>query len=252
MMDETTKRPKKAVMRSPNYPAFGLAEAIDRAKTIYQIERRNSAPADVLAEHLGYKPKTGPANRALSALRQYGLLEEKNGQYRISDAANVLFHAPEGSSERDAAMEEAAQKPALFKEIMRNYADGLPSDVNLRSWLLTRKNFNPKYVGDFIKSFKETISLAKLAPGGYDGADEERKEGVSVAPETEDRPWTESPTAISPSVQVFNWALSIPRNVRAELRLYGRDLRREDIERIRKHLDLLEEAFSETEDQAEN
>ena len=40
---------------------------------------------------------------------------------------------------------------------------------------------------------------------------------------------------------------SQPRKVRAELRLIGREFRKEDIEKLKKHLDLLEESFSDTE-----
>ena len=38
-----------------------------------------------------------------------------------------------------------------------------------------------------------------------------------------------------------------PRKVRAELTLIGREFRKEDIERLKKHLDLLEESFADDE-----
>ena len=51
-----------------------------------------------------------------------------------------------------------------------------------------------------------------------------------------------------PAIQSYSFALSMPRNVRAELRLFGQ-VTKSDVERLRKQIEFLEEQF-EDEDSA--
>jgi hypothetical protein len=241
-MDEQ-KRSRRGMIRSPNFPTFSLKDAIDKADVIWKQERRSPTTADVIQKHLGYTGGTGPGKRALSALRQFGLLEDEGGNYRLSERAVTILNAPAGSGVREQEIEKAAQGPTIYAELLSIYPDGLPSDDTLKSHLITKKGFNPSSVTDFIATFKETIRFARLAPGMYDAGGSEPAEEDGMPPETEDRN-----RAGGPGIQVFawNWSLNIPRNVRADLRLSGRDLKREDIDRLRKQLDFLAEAFEDS------
>src|SRR5260370_8401464 len=92
------KGTKRKVHRSPNYPSMGLKEALEKARLIYDAEKRSFGSPEVLRADMGYTASTGPAGRALSALKQYGLLDEKDGHYRISDTPSALLnpsHCPE-------------------------------------------------------------------------------------------------------------------------------------------------------------
>ncbi len=51
------------------------------------------------------------------------------------------------------------------------------------------------------------------------------------------------PSAV-PAVRFYRWAISFPRGITAELRIFGQDLRREDVQHLKKELELLEDAFS--------
>lgn len=244
-MEATTV--KRHVQRSPNYPVISLDEALKRIDVVFQKEKRATTTAPVILKHLGYKVERGGlGGRTLSALRQYGLLEEKDGNYKISDLAYSLLHLT-GSSERAALLRQAALKPAVFKEVISHYREGLPSDETLRSYLIMKRGFNPDSVGKFIRVFRETAELAKLEAGDYtgggEGSEEEQTQEGAMPDTFADQERTQPrPSSTAGPIQTFSWALSMPRGVRADLRLSG-DLRREDIERLKKHLDLLEEAF---------
>ncbi len=242
-------KPKRKVTRSPNYPAISLEDAITKVRVVYEHERRNYTARAVILRHLGYKElRGGTGGRVLSALRQYGLLEEKDDQYRVSDLANRLLHLSADAPERAAALKESAVKPQIFRELLANYPDGLPSNATLQNYLITKKNFNPDSVGAFVRVFRATIELAKPTPGPYnagEGHGEEEGEGMMAEGAESGRP--DPRGAAAPPPMAF--LLSAPRNVRAELRLTGRDLRREDIQRLKKQvsarLDELAEAFEE-------
>jgi hypothetical protein len=160
MTDQTEERkPKRSIQRSPNYPAFSLREAIEKARVIYDQEKRSYTTSDVIAAHLGYNQAVGgPGGRALSAMRQYGLLDESEGKVRLSDAAYYLIHYPPDSPERIQATKAAIRKPALFNELLIEYKDGLPSDQTLQSTLL-RRGFNPSVIADVIRTFRDTIAV---------------------------------------------------------------------------------------------
>src|SRR5580658_3915375 len=135
-METQDEKQKRKVHRSPSYPAFDLVEAITKADAIYKNERRSATTPEVLAAHMGYSAAVGPGGRAVSALRQYGLIEENGGKYRLSDIGYTLIHFDHSSDEWKAAVSEASRRPTLFRELLEEYPDGLPSDGTLRNDLL--------------------------------------------------------------------------------------------------------------------
>jgi hypothetical protein len=246
-----SEKPKqqRTRLRSPNYPITSLGQAIEQIRKIYKEEKRNFTDPPVILKHLGYTDGSGTGYRELSALKQYGLLEDRSGSVGLSNTAYVLMYAEQGSPEYANALRESALKPQIFSEMLSAYPDGLPSDATLRSFLIGKKGFNPAAVENFIRVFKETMELAKVQAGEYDsahspdtGAERERMETQIIG--SQPQPGAKA----APSVHTFTWSLSIPRNVRAELRLYGGDFKIEDVQRLKKQIESLEAAFDESEE----
>lgn len=160
-----------ARIRSPNYPAIGLAEAISKTKTIHEKEQHLAATKDVIAKHLGYSSLNGSALKILSALSKYGLVEEANGdRIKVSSQALSILH-PRSSEEKASAIRDAAGRPILFVEIANEWPDGTPSDENLKSYLI-RKSFAADAIDRVIKSYRETIDLVASESGVYNPANE--------------------------------------------------------------------------------
>jgi hypothetical protein len=152
--------------RSPNFPAIPLADAIAKARKLYEKDKRASVSVKTVLVHLGFGEKlSGSSARVISALRQFGLLEEVGGQFRVTEAAARIFTLSEASPERTAAIQGAARKPAIYKDILGHYPDGLPSDAALGDYLILEKKFNSASVETFIRVFKASNEFAKLTPG---------------------------------------------------------------------------------------
>jgi hypothetical protein len=159
MPDQAESKSKRSVHRSPGYPMFSLRDAIEKTKVIYANEKRSYTTPDVVAKHLGFSQSIGgPGGRSISALRQYGLLDEVDGKCRLSDSGYTLVQYPADSAERIQAIKAAIRKPTLFNELLDEYKDGLPSEETLRSNLLKR-GFNPAVIPDVIGVFRDTIAL---------------------------------------------------------------------------------------------
>lgn len=150
-----------ARVRSPNYPQFGLNDAIRRAAQVFEKERQHQMPKDVLAKHLGYGGLNGASLGAISALLKYGLVEQQGESYRVADRALAILH-PRSEAEKAEALRAAALSPALFAELAEQFKGGPPSDDNLRAYLV-RKGFAQSALSGAIQAFRETIDLIPTA-----------------------------------------------------------------------------------------
>ena len=172
------KSSKGTKHRSPGYPYIDLGDALERIGMIYQRDRRAFTSFDAILEHLGYsaKKRSGTTGRVVAALRQYGLLDEKSGQFRVSDLGFKILNLPEDSPERAKLIKEAALKPPMFRKVGAYYEGEIPSDAALKSHLVLNEKFNPDSVDQFIRSFRETIAIANLQPEDYTGEEVESSE----------------------------------------------------------------------------
>ncbi len=152
--------------RSPGYPVIALGEAIEKAKLVFQQDKRAFTTPDAIITHLGYK-KGGSARRVVSALRQYGLLDEESGKYRVSELGFKVLHLAEASEERLRLVREAALNPPIIQRVVDDFGGELPSDTTLKEHLILTEKFNPDSVESFIEVLRETLALVKLPSVGY-------------------------------------------------------------------------------------
>jgi hypothetical protein len=152
--------------RSPGYPVIALGEAIEKARLVFQQDKRAFTTPDAIISHLGYK-KGGSARRVVSALRQYGLLDEEAGRYRVSDLGFKVLHLPEASEERMRLVRQAAQNPPIIRRVVEDFQGELPSDTTLKEHLILTEKFNPDSVDSFIGVLRETLGLVKLTSVAY-------------------------------------------------------------------------------------
>lgn len=175
--------------RSPAYPGVGLEEAIRKADLLYRAEDRHAVPLEAIAEHWEYSPTSSGVLVAVSALKQFGLLEEEKGgenrKLRLTDLALEVLLNEEASLKRLAAIRQAALNPKIHKELWDKYEGKLPAaNVSIRVYLLKDRpeaTFNKEHVDKFINQFRSTISFAKLGEGDTITEDEGEGRGSQNA-----------------------------------------------------------------------
>jgi hypothetical protein len=154
-----------AKSRSPSYPAIGLKEALSKVSMVYERNHMNKLSKATIAEHMGYKSLSGASLPILSALNQFGLLEGRGDETRVSETAlNIMAHEP-GASDRFTALRTAAYAPDLFGDLARRF-QGRPSDAAVRSYLLTQR-FIPSAAEMAVRSYRETIDLLSEEEEAY-------------------------------------------------------------------------------------
>lgn len=151
-----------ARIRSPNYPQISLPDAISRVTMVFSKEHQHPAPKEVVVKDMGYNGIHGNSLGALSALSKYGLLERAGQDYKVSERAIAIIH-PLDDASKIAALREAAQAPALFAEIFEHFKGQLPSDENLRAYLI-RKGFAESALTPVIDSLRETMKFVADSP----------------------------------------------------------------------------------------
>jgi len=169
---------KKKRQRSPNYPTVGLREAVERTKRFVTANGKAAAMPAIAAKLLGFATAHGQAYSALSALKKFGLLEEKDGRVIPTQRAMEIVSLPETDPRRLKAIRDAAISPNIYTELLDHYRDtNIPSDETLAGELVAYKGFNPNGVKEFLKAFRETIEFAGLSDLTVLGSEKKAEEG---------------------------------------------------------------------------
>lgn len=171
-------------VRSPNYPSMSLPASIEAARKIYDKEHTHKADPVVMAKALGYSGMNGASATALSALKKYGLLLDEGKQLKISPEALTILVDPKDSTERAKLIVAAAFSPNLFSELKEQYGETVPSDENMRAYLLKR-GFSPSTVDAPIRAYRETIELVSEVKKLYneDANEDARPEAGASEPQ---------------------------------------------------------------------
>lgn len=169
---------KKKRHRSPSYPAVGLKEAIERSKRFVAADGRAGATAAIAAKHIGFASAHGQAYSVLSALKKFGLVEDKDGRIVPTQRALEIISLPENDPRRLKAIRQAALLPSIYSELIEQYKDtGLPAEDTLSGELEVYRGFNPNGVKEFLKGFQETLEFAGLTDLSVLGSEPKADEG---------------------------------------------------------------------------
>lgn len=153
------------------YPFNDLAWCVEKAKILHARERKANIPVSVAITHIGYGATSSSGRQAVSALLQFGLVEDDGLKdtrvIRLTERALDIVLAQEESESKRAALKFCARAPKIYSELLARYVDGLPSDSTIKFFLQKEKDFNPKTVDSFIADFRSSLAYA-----GVDKPDE--------------------------------------------------------------------------------
>lgn len=178
-----TDKPKRH--RSPNYPAAGLKESVERTAAYMTKNNMAATLPESAVKGIGFSSGHGSAMSVLAALKKFGLMEEKNGRVGPTQRAAEIINLPKTDERRLRAIKDAALMPPLYRELIEQYRDtGIPQDDGLIGELTTYKGFSTNAAKEFLKAFRETLDFAGLSDvsvlGSESEAEGEPKKQVKV------------------------------------------------------------------------
>ena len=169
-MTDTSQSPAKRAAgdgRSVNYPFISLQAAIAQARKLWDSAGKNLVPVSTAGAAWGYADKSSGLRSTISALKQYGLLEDTGDaslrQVRLLDRAlDVLLEAADSPKYQD-ALAAAVHAPKIYQEVFERFPAGLPAqDHAVASFLVRDKAFNRKAVPGFIAVLRANIHFISL------------------------------------------------------------------------------------------
>lgn len=190
----TARQVARARHRSPNYPFISLERAIERAKQIYEPDKRHEVPIAVASKNRwDYKYPGSQCDQTVAALKAYGLVDVNGAgdgrTIRISDRAYRILAGAQDAPER---IKDAALAPLIHAELWQKYSSqGIPANDLIRHYLLfDRENgtFNDDVVDGVIERFKDTISFAKLIEGDKISEADGKQKEVDKTPHKDGTP----------------------------------------------------------------
>lgn len=204
-MDLQSGQQAKPRQKSPNAPAYSLQECQDDARRIFRVEGQAPLSRESIAEHLGLASHSGPFNRKLSSLRQYGLIDPIGKDFRISELF-LRIDQTYDEPDRRRALREALGRPAIFQNLLSHYDNsGLPSDLNLTNQLLLKYRFTKKNAETVAKAFLESCRLAGLFQNRYSSFSP-LTTSLTAPPLEQDSPIAPPPSSTSTNPQSRNTA----------------------------------------------
>ncbi len=163
-MEASTTARRGVRPKSPNAPAYTIQECLEDIRKIFRAEHQVPISRESIAEHLSLAAQSGPFNRKLSSLRQFGLLEPIGKDLRVSDLFLRIEHAAD-ENDRYHALREAIGRPTIFQGLLGQYENsGTPSDINLTNQLIIKYRFTKKNAETVSKAFLESYRFAGLGP----------------------------------------------------------------------------------------
>lgn len=241
--------------RSPNYPYIGLSAALQAVRRLYDKDKRSPVGSETFAKALGHASLSGPAASKAAAVRQFGLMENVSaGKYRVSDDALTLMLKKPGDPEYDQTIRRVALKPPLFAELFSTYPEA--HDDTLRFHLIKDRKFSEDGATRALKSFRDTIAIAKLEDESYNPIHDEETPPKPTArdgfTEQFDRffaPQREKTGGGSPRRDGGSGAVPLtyilPGGVNAQLTFNGADLTGRAIQRLIDYLTMLKDDLPE-------
>jgi hypothetical protein len=200
---ETDSAKSRRLGRSPAYPSFSIAKALENVKALYVQEKEYAAPLASALKAFGYGPKSSGGRQALATMKYYGLIDvtgEGDGRrIKASDIALKILRDPrEDETEKRQNIFRVAMTPTAHKLLHEEYQDGLASDGTVLHHL-HGLGFNEAAARELLDEFKDTAS--------YIGLYESRK-SVDKAPVKEDSRVADD---VPPAVEVgdmIQWVLN--------------------------------------------
>jgi hypothetical protein len=154
--------------RGRSYPRFSLKKAVEYAHSFYDRESQGFVAPVVAITHFGFKATgrnnsemSGHASTALSTLKQFALLEERDGKVGLTAIALDIL-VPSDELSRARAIREAAFSPPIYRDIWDNFQGKLPSDEAVKHFLERDRRIHPKALGGLMRDLKASLGYAEV------------------------------------------------------------------------------------------
>lgn len=228
-----TDKKLTSLSSSFRYPSNTLETCLGKIKMLFEKNSKNLLSPEAIVLDLGFSGRNGSSDSIISSLKYYGLLEKDNNKLKISDF--VTDYCISGQLNHDILFQALNSVP-INKKIFSTYDfNNLPSENEIKSFLIKTCNYNLKQATNYIETFNKNRKLyneKSLTTDTYDTKDdikiEKQKESQTVQVEPK-----KSETA------TITYPLSSQRQISITLPSEIKEIESDDLEDIKDILELV-------------
>lgn len=257
---EKPKKPKQG--RSPAYPSIDLKKALEKAKALYDAEGKYAVPMPSAFSAWGFGAKSSGGRETRASLRYFGIItvegEGDAGKVKLTEKTlRILLDQREDTTEKNALIRELALTPAVHKQLLEQFPDGIKSDATAIHYLVFDGGFNEGAASEVVTEFKATADYAGLyEPDNVVDKSDPKRDGEDTGGGVSDPPPPPPPNPsrdrATPQVKLMAGERELTTGMLAKeasfrLIVTG-DIGVKEIERLIKKLELDKEILADTTD----
>lgn len=240
MTDSTEKNEIKITKeKSALYPYYDLKESLDFTKVVQRLAGKGMATEELLAAELGNSKTTKSFRYKISSARQFGFIVKTKEGIQITNRARQILN-PVNESDIHELLKESFTLPPLYKKLIKTYdGEQLPKIDSIANLMYTQLNIARAVKDRAAKIFINSANFAKMIDesGKLSTTEDEYPDENRTEDKLDD--FIEKPTSetdVSIDYQKVQMALAGGRNAKL---IVPRDISIEDVERMKKLIDLL-------------
>jgi hypothetical protein len=133
---------RKVKPKSPAAPSRNLQDAVADVMKLYLVYSHAGFSKEEIASKLGVKVTSGPFGARVFTLKEYGLIEKYNGNFKVSQSFMTFKTAPKDGAVFKRAALDAIKQSKVFSELLAEFKGKLPDQDSVAQRLETQKHFN--------------------------------------------------------------------------------------------------------------
>jgi len=156
---------KATRQRSPNYPAYSLRDCERFLDIFYSKFKTSEAHFDDAVKVMGHKTTSSTANRVISAMESFGLLEVRGfGQAKFVKASNLgqSILLAENEDERQELLQKSALSNESFLKVWEKWGPNLPTVTSVQKSLQLEMHYSGEGARRFAIVIVDTYDFVKF------------------------------------------------------------------------------------------
>ena len=150
---------------SPKAPGLPLRAAVAEVSKIYQTYTNGQFDRGEMAASLGMSAGSGSFMGKTATLREYGLIDEVGGRFRVSDLFKSLYFADSGSPDLRRSALQAIRTASLFGRLLQQEPNRVLDQDALAMRLERQERFNPERAQAVAAAFRSSMADYGLIDG---------------------------------------------------------------------------------------
>jgi hypothetical protein len=155
-----TKQTKPRKPRSPAVPSWGLKDAFEDTKKLYDTYTHGTFSKSEFASVLKISATSGPTQARIFTLKEYGLVEGTNDSFKVSQRFMEMKDEPPTSAIFRRNALQAIRGSAIFTELLNEWKTKLPPREAVANRLEQQKRFNPDRAKEIAAVLEDSLRFA--------------------------------------------------------------------------------------------